>query len=296
MSSVTNSFQQVSKWTELLQKITPKDNKAPHDSLYLIRVDKQLCYEAFSEERHAEYIKENPNSLCRKLSFSEIISTTNSFLDNLTLKDFKRDIMTTVQHSDLSSADNPLSDRLQTFQSDIKNIKDISNSLYTIAERSKAKHLAKYESGGVIEKIKWFVWSLFFDNSSKVSELNRDISQIKNNALQIFKKDVLDEVKERTLINMDTFEEVEIKNSDDRLFSFIDEEKEAKFQEPLDIKKKWLTRYHPDKWTAKNERAQEAFEKVIVLVQIWDDIKKLDTNEEIKGTKPPIPSGPLFLK
>lgn len=74
------------------------------------------------------------------------------------------------------------------------------------------------------------------------------------------------------------------------------EKKEAQFQDPIDVKKKWLVPFHPDRWETDNVQANEARERVIALVRIWDNIQKFNADEIIEKPKAVIPSGPLFLE
>ncbi len=155
-----------------------------------------------------------------------------------------------------------------------------------------SKKNKEYEAS-FLGKIRWFFWHIFCDYSaSDVSQLNtiqKEIKVLKSQNQRLINY-IEDALKERIDVNMTGFEEcvgLRKKITLEELHAQWDDpnfKSEEAIDDapppanPTEVKKKWLIKYHPDRFpipegltAEKKEEADIHRKRVIILNKVWEN-------------------------
>lgn len=281
--SVTSSEVKLMNWCEFVQQVAPHADGTTHPILYQATLPgSNPRFEVLSPEQNVN------SSTHRKCSLSEIISTTRqvatpfiSFQDH----DFIPSLQQWVHKGD--SHPPRLADYfVKTFAKQLRvatALKGSIKSLEAMQQRAEAKQLNQKVSG-IWGHIKWFVWSCFFNQESKIKELKRFIPE-----LTMLNNTVFSELRECILNNMGDFIE---QTESTKGLDFSNSEVRKQFATPSDIKEKWIVSYNADTydlpraiqkkwkesadWTAKRAgEMAKVRDRVIVLTKLWEDLLQI---------------------
>lgn len=305
---------ELNQWQNYLQQIITVNNfDTSHPYLYSVtsKNNQTRKYELLEKNQYKQFCKDHPHSSCRKLSLSEIYAISRQFLDRqsqgqfmgityqipIVLK-FESAIENFIGGIELASTQvvSETQAFIEGLNASISADFTISKALKKMADRSTQKHQQE-KIKGIWGKIKYYIWSWFFDLQKRINKLDQEVQTLEGNIIQT---KIIDSIKTRIYINMDGFkDQVQLSNwKSPPQIRIIEEEN---MDRPKVIKL-WLTKYHPDKYKlpeALSEENQNAakqhIQKIIILMKIWEEVLKSE-NSFISPKKPTQVNSSLLLE
>jgi len=257
-------------WCQILQAVAPQAGAIPHAWICeTLREGEGRLYEVLSEEKYRDLASKNSwwSTTCTKLSLEKIIEVSRYRLNELppTSK-----FLTTLEVGDTFSADFDAEKLLALFQEETTYYPRIVKLLDKMCQRSAAKHAA-LKTQGIWGKIKFFIWSWFYDRSSWVESMKRRADSFEGS---LNKEKACNEIKFRIFVNIDSFEQ-SAAIIDGRYTSTIDEND---YQTPKDVNKKWITKYAADRYDPKSgdqlhlDAIDTSRKRILVLNKLWQKL------------------------
>ncbi len=139
-------------------------------------------------------------------------------------------------------AEQRIEGQLKKIGEEEKTLQTIPNVLQKMTQRAHDKHLIEKSTQGIWGKIKWHIWSWFYDKSPEVKKIQEEVPVL-DDALKIARTTI----QGRILINMEGFEE-EINIDESERNDAIKQETYEKFNTPNKVKESWITRYDQNKY------------------------------------------------
>lgn len=263
-------------WTNYLNHTTPSGNK-PHSWICEVRGGffAPRTYKVLTAE---EYQK---TSYCRKLSFNEIVSISNNFLNEASGHNPFFSLRSQAR-LDLSN----LIMITSTFEGDVEarilkridevgaladNFKPLETALSVMYSRGRKKHLAE-KTASCWGWVKYQIWSWFYDQLNPVAKILHGIPTLSSSL-----EGAKDSVKSRIYINITSYEDQLRLDPEERVD--YNNRWDREFDTPHKVRQNWLSIYHPDKCKGgliNEEEARTDFGRIVVLLKIWDQINKYE--------------------
>lgn len=290
--SVNFSFS-AEDWRGMLDSVLPSvpsegKPQEPHSWICEVqRPEEESHLEVLSHEEYTNFFKTNSrwNSRVRKLPFKELISVSNYFISPDRFVQQVQEIINFVNRKDVFNTDakDEFTGMIEAIESSPNTLQVIHTDLKTIYTISKKKREDDYNVS-LWGKIKWFVWSTFFDQGAEIGKLRPVLGGPKT---QI--KLLIDQLRSRLIYNMVFFEDIKdapeqaVINLKDVGVSLACNEKIENYLNEYtspNVVKKWFLQYAADKFEIQqnrtlNPKAADFRTRVDVLRQIWAAVNSL---------------------
>jgi hypothetical protein len=298
-------------WVNVLQDAQPTSANTPAKkwicSVWDARDGQGRIYKALSPEEYKAFYTQHSwwdrvwNCECKKLSLDEIATVSSQFIagyQSAKSSDAIRTVEDVAQLVNLTAVDaeETIKKTLLEFKSD-ESMKNLGNSLHAFSARSTAKHTVE-KTQGVWGKIKWTIWSNFYDTSARIRNLTNSLSGFRLDFAGLCKKAGAI-LQDRLIQNMEWFEESVHYSGNDPDHPKTESGDPATMQRyatPRDVQKKWLPKFAGDKFAIPTppkthsrpgvpnfkvirgikphevELAESSRIKVFALINIWRNI------------------------
>lgn len=304
----------INQWCQLMANVTPKDRTSSHTWICEVNRQGKRAFEVLSQEQFDAFSKTHSrwDSSCKKLSLKEIIVLSNNVLTQIgrirnfgageTVLGVKSDAEFDLQMAlngdsfsrEIQQKIEAEFERIKAKEATLKPIGLALNRMAFRAEYNRTEAKTKSLWG----KIKWYIWSWFYDKRQEVAIVIKRIPSLKEAS-----KSAVDSIQDRILLNMDLFEEAIGIPREQRVCNLLDDKITDKFPTPASVKKGWWTKYAPDKYRETVSKQAETYRsRVVGLLTIWESLLKFDV-EVTKGSEQQpepnkdqeAPTGPLLL-
>lgn len=273
-----------SQWYKILKDVEPQAQATSHSWICETqREGQKRQYEVLSEQEYRDLASQNSwwKTYCEKLSLQKIISIS---VGRMNTPPSTSRFLETILNSDTFSSDFDADKLLALYAEETTVLfPQAVQILDKMCQRSVAKHAA-LKTQGVWGKIKFTIWSWFYDNSSWVESLKKRAGSL---TPSLTKEQACADIKFRIFVNIESFEDAAAP-LEGRWTRPISEEE---YQTPRDVKRKWITKYAEDKFhpTSGDPRYLDAIDtlrkRIVVLYQLWD---KLIAYQPESNLTPPV--------
>ena len=254
-------------WTAYLNQVSPGNNHP-----WICEVNRDggpRKIELLSQTDYNSFFKNHSptNSSLRKLSLSEIVKISKDlmFVDN---GNFYKANVKEATYSDLFNyldltkiediTEEGIKDRLNRIRKLSKALRIIPPALKEVSDRAAEKRLDE-KMQTVWGKIKWCIWSWFYDNRVEISRL-KNFVPTETGARKVAKEALL----HRIILNIDTIEE---EMSPGKVKNYADNNDKDKIE-------KWKKADYEHRILSLH--AQEANDRVVKLLEIYEKFEKDD--------------------
>lgn len=204
----------------------------------------------------------------RKLSLSEIVKITQDILNPPPSIDVNWSRLSKIAlHDDVFTEDHrgKIINCLHDVEAESKTFDAVKIKLNEMSLRAKDKRTVE-KTNSLWGYIQYYIYSWFFDQSSTIQALSYKVSSTN------YQKEVTDTIQDRIILNIEFFHDAE--NTPEKESGDFRANSKVKsiLSTPADVKKKWLIKYHPDKYKPNEESSGIFTQRIIILTKLWQAV------------------------